>query len=333
LTEDELKINFERLTRFKYPPERLLRVYCDIIVKNVIEPKISKKRFQNLNFLETEKLASIIWNSSIDEKKADKSIHHSIINKDLEVFEIKKTLEDILCTNLPDEFCFDEIKKYSFFEEFKIQKTDFAENFSYEKLYEIIRNKNVFEFEKSNNNLYKAKLLIIAEGVTEELLLKKIGCIWHLDFEKYGIKIHGAGGKNQAVKEYNEMKDRLKIPILVLFDSDAEENAELIKKIIRKKDSVYRIKQGEFEDLLSDKLIVNSINNQFKMNLKIGLDEIAKNDIRRTTLLSELWRDKGLGDFKKAEFAKIILQNASSKEDFHAEVDEIINQIKKMLEI
>lgn len=310
-----------------------MRVYCDIIVKNVIEPKISKKRFQNLNFLETEKLASIIWNSSIDEKKADKSIHHSIINKDLDVFEIKKTIEDLLFISLPDEFCFDEIKKLPFFEEFKIQKSDFAENFSYEKIYEIIRNKNVFEFEKNNTSLYKAKLLIIAEGVTEELLLKKIGSIWHLDFEKYGIKIHGAGGKNQAVKEYNEMKDRLKIPILVLFDSDAEENAELIKKIIRKKDSVYRIKQGEFEDLLSDKLIVDSINNQFKMNLKIGLDEIAKNDIRRTTLLSELWRDKGLGDFKKAEFAKIILQNASSKEDFHAEIDEIINQIKKMLEI
>lgn len=334
MSEEEKKINFERLTRFKYPPERLFRVYYDIILKHLIFPKISKKFLQNLSFYDAEKLASTIWNNSISEGQTENNnIHRDIIILDIHTFNTRCVLQDLFFTKLPEEFSFEKIARNPVFSDYKLQKEDFNGLFSYDKLYEIIRNRNIFHFQKTNKTLYRANLLIIAEGVTEELLLSEIGKLWGIDFDEAGIQIYGAGGKNQAVKAYNENKDRLNIPILVLFDSDAEENEELIKPILRKEDKIYRIKSGEFEDLLSDSLILNTINDRYKMNItQLKLEDIKKESHRKTEVLNDIFKDNGLGDFKKAEFSKLISQHIMSKEDFSAETDKIMTEIKKMYE-
>ena len=284
-----------------------------------------------MSFSNAEKLACIIWNSSISDEKIDDSIHFSLINQDIHTFNTRYTLQDLFFTKLPEKFNFEQISKMSVFSEYNIQKKDFDQKFSYDKLYEIIRSKNIFHFKKTNKKLYKANLLIIAEGVTEELLLSKIGKIWEIDFDESGILLFGAGGKNQAVKAYNENKNRLNIPILVLLDSDAKENEELIKPILRKNDKIYRIKSGEFEDLLSDSLILNTINDSYKMNInQLRLEDIHKENHRKTEILNDIFKDNGLGDFKKAEFSKLISQHIASKEDFSEETEEIMTEIKKL---
>lgn len=296
----------------------------------MIEPKISKKTLQTMSFFTIEKLACLIWNNSLKDKKIDSSIHSSIVLKDLSVFNIRNVLQDMLQISLSEQFDLKILKRQAFWNSCKLKESDFAQDFSYEKLYEIIRNQNVFNFVQSTKKMYKANMLIIAEGVTEELLLSKIGETWQIDFSKAGILIHGAGGKNQAVKAYNEFKDRLVIPILVLLDSDAKENEELIRQILRKKDRIYRIKNGEFEDLLSDELILKSLNERYKMNIKVDIEDLKKENTRKTEVLHELFKEKGLGDFKKAEFSKIILPNISSKEDFSSEAGEIMAEIKSL---
>lgn len=331
MSEEEKKINFERLTRFKYPPERLFRVYYDIILKHLIYPKISKKFLQNLSFHDAEKLASMIWNNSTADDQTGNNLHRDIINLDIHTFNTRYVLQDLFFIKLPAEFNFEKISKNPVFSKYNLQKSDFDGLFSYDKLYELIRKKNVFLFPKTDKTLYRANLLIIAEGVTEELLLSEIGKLWGIDFAEAGIQIYGAGGKNQAVKAYNENKNRLNIPILVLFDSDAEENEELIKPILRKEDKIYRIKSGEFEDLLSDSLILNTINDRYKMNItQLKLEDIKKENHRKTEVLNDIFKDNGLGDFKKSEFSKLISQHIESKEDFSDEADKIMKEIKKM---
>lgn len=286
---------------------------------------------QNLSFSNAEKLACIIWNNSISDERIDDSIHFLLVNQDIHTFNTRYTLQDLFFTKLPEEFDFEQISKMSVFSEYNIQKKDFNKQFSYDKLYEIIRSKNIFYFKKINKKLHKANLLIIAEGVTEELLLSKIGKLWGIDFDESGILLYGAGGKNQAVKAYNENKNRLNIPILVLLDSDAKENEELIKPILRKNDKIYRIKSGEFEDLLSDSLILNTINDSYKMNInQLKLEDIHKENHRKTEILNDIFKDNGLGDFKKAEFSKLISQHIESKEDFSEETEEIMTEIKKL---
>ena len=42
LTPEQIKISLDRLTRFKFTREKYLRVFSDIILSNLIEPKINK---------------------------------------------------------------------------------------------------------------------------------------------------------------------------------------------------------------------------------------------------------------------------------------------------
>ena len=72
---------------------------------------------------------------------------------------------------------------------------------------------------------------------------------YYEDFDKNGIKLIGAGGKNQVAKLYCNLKNDLKIPIFILLDADAKTTAEQIKPILRESDKIYVIKHGEFEDI------------------------------------------------------------------------------------
>ena len=45
LTEQQVIISIDRLTRFKPTEEKYLRVFSDIITSNLIEPHLKKKRY------------------------------------------------------------------------------------------------------------------------------------------------------------------------------------------------------------------------------------------------------------------------------------------------
>ena len=193
--------------------------------------------------------------------------------------------------------------------------------------------KNIYqEFKKENSKFLLGlppSLLVIGEGITEETLLPVFSDKQGVNFKQNGIQIIGAGGKNQVARLYYEIKDKLNIPVLILLDADAQEIASKIEPVLKDKDKLYLIKEGEFEDILPLNLICRSVNSFYKMLGSISQEEIQTQSAM-SNALSDLWKEKGFGEFKKAEFANLISQNIQEKTDISATLSEIIQQVKEL---
>ena len=59
-------------------------------------------------------------------------------------------------------------------------------------------------------------------------------------------------------------------------------------------------------------------------------DEISENVGHRVEYLEEIFKHRGMHEFKKVEFSQIVKQNIKSKSDITPEITEIINQIKEL---
>ncbi len=173
---------------------------------------------------------------------------------------------------------------------------------------------------------YPIEKIIIAEGITEEILLPVFSKVLGFDFDKHGVQVIASGGKNQVVKMYYRLAETVKLPIFTLLDRDAEENIKQIRPKLRAKDKIHLVSCGEFEDLLPKKLIVKTVNAHFKNFLKITESDL-NSDIPTVKVLEELFKTKGLHEFKKAEFAKLIKENITSVDDVSDEVKSIVNEI------
>ena len=151
---------------------------------------------------------------------------------------------------------------------------------------------------------------------------KKIG----YDFDKLGVFILGAGGKSKSPALYMELKDRLKIPVVFLFDKDAEEIALSLKKIILPKDKIILIQQGELEDILSINLIKRTLNTEYEPVTKLTVSELKQSD-RMCENISEFYKRRHLGEFKKSKLSKLISQNIKYKNDISEEIKTLINMV------
>ncbi len=165
----------------------------------------------------------------------------------------------------------------------------------------------------------KIKKVILCEGATEETLLPVLA-------EKCGFNIEetyilGAGGKNQSGRKYLKMLEEIKVPIFVLLDFDAFEIKNAITPKKRDIDRIYLIKEGEFEDILPKNLIIKAINFHFFNELACSEADF-ENDLKMTKNIELAFKTKGLGDFKKAAFAKMVenylLKYPEEKFDFSA---------------
>ena len=50
LTKEQIIISLDRLTRFKNTREKYFRVFSDILISNLLEPKIKKADFKESKF-------------------------------------------------------------------------------------------------------------------------------------------------------------------------------------------------------------------------------------------------------------------------------------------
>ncbi len=312
LTKNELIVNLDRLSRFKLPEEAYQRVFYDVILKCLISPKYSINELDNLPVEEVCKLFKFIWNKSVE--------YNYGINKSDKHFNILKA------------FCLHLFKNTD-----KKTKAYINTNIYINSILKNIENteaknlKNLkLNLNKKNNELiYPIRKLIIVEGITEEILLpvfsKKLGC----DFEKNGIYIMGAGGKSKSPALYMKLRNKLKIPIILLFDCDAKEICEEMKNVLLKKDKIIMIKNGEFEDILSLNLIKRALNKEYET-----LIPIKKKDLKMYSKmcknLENIYRIMQLGEFKKAKFAKIIAENIKYKSDLSQEIKDIISCINNI---
>lgn len=327
MTIEELTLAVDRLTRFKFPEIKYNRVFREIIAKYQISPKIGFKEYEKLLEEEICEKVERIFNVSVENISGGKvfecNLYKFIYELDNSVFEINEQTKKLMQAKIPYEAILSLNKALFLKEESNLCKNlKFLKHFLEEDLSEqLIR--------KKYKTMFPIEKIVLAEGITEEILLPKFAQISDYDFDENGVFVIPAGGKNQVAKEYINLKDKLKVPISVLLDADATEVAQKISNKLREQDKLILIEKGEFEDILPLSLLSKAINYKF-INI-FNIDETGFSlDVGRVKDLEEIYRVNGLGEFKKAEFAhKInIVLNKDSKEYLSAEIKHIIKEIK-----
>lgn len=323
LTKEQLLISFDRLTRFKPTKEKYFRVFSDIILSNLIEPVYKKNDLMNMYSKDITEIAVEIINNSLlqfsDFKSFDRVCLINSIIKDYEnsVFLNDENTQEYLNNNinylafitLVDESCPINLRWLK-----AIGQT------------EAVSKLNLKQIRYQNGYKYPIEKVLLVEGITEETLLPAFSKYLGFDFYKEGIQVIAAGGKNQVVKMYYKLIEELKIPIYVLLDKDAEDNISQIKPKLRDIDKIHLVSCGEFEDLLPKSLIVKTVNNELNNFAMITEDDLD-NDIPEAKNLENIFKTKGLHEFKKADFAKLVKDNISEDSDISPEIASIVMEL------
>lgn len=305
-----IKICLDRLTRFKPPVEKYERVLDDILHKFLISADI---KISDLSIEEKNNLAAEIFNSALG-KKSDFHLNEIIKKDEEKIFYLTESQKKYLDLKIDFEAALDL---------FDIEELPI--NLQRLKLQKCLSSD---ETREKYSTLYPVKKVVLTEGITEEILLIEFAKILGLDFKKEGIFVLGAGGKNQVARKYYKMIEEIKIPVFILLDNDADEICDLIKPKLRKADYLYKIKSGEFEDILPQNLIKNALNFHFSQNL-LSKEEDFEESNHMVESLNCCYRNNGWGEFKKADFAKIVREYILSTKNPPVS-DELIEIIKKI---
>ena len=338
LTKEQIVITLDRLTRFKNTREKYLRVYTDILVSSLIEPKLKKTDIENLDFTLISEFVSEIFNESVYNLLPSKPNNCSETNKYINKFLCDYENSVFINDNETQKLLNNNIDYIS-----AINFIDEKSPVNLKWLYVLIT--NLFPFKVQNCNAFKEicndikilreeKLLkfpiekvILVEGITEEILLPAFSMFLGYDFYANGIQVIPAGGKNQVVKMYYKLAQELRIPIFVLLDRDAEANINQIAPRLRSIDKIHLVSCGEFEDMLPKNLIIKTVNEHFKNFLRITEEDLV-NDLPTAKVLEDIFKTKGLHEFKKAEFAKLVRENIYEDLDVSKEIRQVIDEIR-----
>lgn len=329
LTQEQIIISLDRLTRFKKTREKYLRVYSDILTTCLIEPKFKRSEIESMDFSQLSSIVSEIFNNSLSKNNLDLSLNNKIISfltkYENNIFINDDNTQELLNNNInylhaveliPDNAPINLKWLVKLVNDIKYSDD------SNSLLYNLQKSREVFLLK------YPIEQVLLVEGITEEILLPAFSKFLGYDFYAKGIQIIPAGGKNQVVKMYYELSQELKIPIFVLLDKDAEENIQQIKPRLRKQDKIHLVSCGEFEDLLPKNLIVKTVNSHFENFLTITEDDLRQN-LPTAKILEEIFKTKGLHEFKKAEFAKLVKALIKNSTDISDEIKNIIKEIQQ----
>ena len=317
LTKEQLTISIDRLTRFKNPEVKYLRVFGELITNNLIQPKYKKSDIEKMDSEEVKKLAELIINYSLENlglpKDEDYIINQWIYDYEKSVYIISENIEKFLKNKI----------------NYKAFVTLIDENSPKNlKWLKALGSPMDIKQERFKNSLrFPVEKVVIAEGATEETLLPEFAKRCGYDFDKEGIYVLSAGGKNQVVKLYYRLVDSLKLPIFVLLDKDAKENLEEIKPKLRPIDKIHLLACGEFEDLLPLELVQRTLDYQLN-NISMMEKEMLNAPEPRVKILEEVFKTRGMHEFKKVEFAQMVKKNIKTNADISDEICEIINEIK-----
>jgi len=334
LTKEQILISLDRLTRFKNTKEKYLRVYTDILVSCLIEPKLKKNEIEKLDFSDIANYVSEIFNESLVALgilKEQNNINRYLALYENSIFNNDNETQKLLFNNINYAGALDLVSNDAPINVKWLKEINPILNYGYSNndisdLLSQLRSEKMLK--------YPIEEVILVEGITEEILLPVFSKHLGYDFYSQGIQVIAAGGKNQVVKMYYKLAEELKIPIFVLLDKDAEENISQIKPKLREFDRIHLLSCGEFEDLLPKSLIIKTVNAHFENFLTISEKDL-ENDIPAAKILEEIFKTKGLHEFKKAEFAKLVRNNITDECDISDEIRDIIKEISltnKMLD-
>lgn len=287
-----------------------------MILSNVIEPKFKRKDLDEMEYSTLKDLAETVFNLSISSLSSvvvgTHIINEKLFNYENKVFNLNEEINKLLDNKINYDLAIT-----------LIQEENSPKNLIWLK--SLINNESIRE-EKSIR--FPIEKVVITEGITEEILLPVFAEHLGLNFDKNGIQVISAGGKNQVVKLVYTLANQLKLPMFILLDNDAKENYEQILPKLREFDKIYLLSHGEFEDILPKGLIIKTLNDYFK-NLNI-IEDNEFEDERMVKNLEEIFKKKGFHEFKKAEFAQLVKNHISSDEDLSDEIKLIIEELRKL---
>lgn len=313
LTKEQIIISLDRLTRFKPTKEKYLRVFFDIISSNLIEPKYKKSELENFEITKIRDIAVEIFNASLEKTTIPSpKINNKIMEYENTVFNNDTAAQELLDNNIDYNNALAYVDKNS------------VVNLKWLKT--LANDNNMVEMRQLHDLKFPIEKVVLVEGLTEETLLPAFARFIGYDFYKNGVQIIPAGGKNQVVKMYYKLSKELKIPIFLLLDKDAEENIAQIKPRLRKIDKIHLVSCGEFEDLLPKSLIIKTVNTHLENFSSITESDLL-DGVSEVENLENIFKTKGLHEFKKAEFAKLVKSNISENSDISDEIRLIINEI------
>ena len=317
MTKEQILISIDRLTRFKNTEVKYLRVFRDILTNNLISPKFKKTELEEMDFEELKNWAEFVLNYSLEKmgKKLDKDyiINQKLYDYEKSVFIFSEEVEKLLKNKINYKECLSLIDENS------------PKNLQWLK---ILSQGDDVKIRQEKALRFPIEKVIIAEGATEETLLPEFGKHCGFDFDKEGIYVLSAGGKNQVVKLYYSLSEVLRLPIFVLLDKDASENLEEIKPRLRPCDKIHLLECGEFEDLLPINLVLRTLEYELK-NISMLEKEKLNEDIPRVKFLEEVFKTRGMHEFKKVEFAQMVKLNIKTDSDISPEIRDIIDEIRK----
>lgn len=325
---EELILAIDRLTRFKPPEIKYNRVFREIIAKHLISPKIGFKEYERLEEQDICTIIETIFNNSIKKltnKTIENSLYKLVFEMENNLYEINSSTKMLMQAKIPYETILQLYTPTN-----ANAQNNLCKNLKI--LNEFLKEKTALKkIRKKHKTMFPIEKIVLAEGITEEILLPKFAQILDYDFDENGIIVIPAGGKNQVAKEYMNLKDKLKKPIIILLDADATEIGQKISNKLREIDKLILIEKGEFEDILPLSLLTKTINYQFINIFNISEEDFSTNT-NRVKNLEEIYRINGLGEFKKSEFAHNIniILNGNSKDYASNEIKHIIQEIKNI---
>ena len=316
MTPEQLKISLDRLTRFKYTETKYLRVFYDILSTYLIKPKFKKRELDELSYAELRDYTQEVINYSLENLgytlKGDYRINQKLLEYENSIFKLDENIQTLLKN------------KINYASWIELLTGDLPKNLKWLK--NLASDNDSIRLREEYSQLFPVEKVIITEGITEEILLPVFAKVCGYDFDKNGVYLISAGGKNQVVKLFYKLSETLKLPVFVLLDKDAEENLNEIKPKLRTLDRIHLLRSGEFEDLLPHTLILRTLNDDLKNFSRIEI-ECLKQPLPMVKILEELFKEKGLHEFKKAEFAELVAKQIRSTDDISEEIKDIINEI------
>lgn len=311
LTNEQILISLDRLTRFKPTKEKYLRVFCDVILSNLIEPKYKRADLDKMDINDVRDIAVTIINNGL-KSYSDYKINNILKQYENSVFNNDKDTQILLNNKI----------NYSSL----INLIDEEQVVNLRWLKSLLNNSDLEKNRQNNKLKYPIKKVLLVEGLTEEILLPAFSKYLSHDFYEEGIQIIPAGGKNQVVKLYYKLSEELRIPIFLLLDKDAENNINQIKPKLRNIDKIHLVRCGEFEDLLPKSLIIKAVNKELNNFAKITENDL-EDSIPEAKNLENIFKTKGLHEFKKADFAKVVRDCINEPSDVSDEIRDIINEL------
>ena len=322
LTKEQLIISIDRLTRFKDTETKYLRVFKDILTSNLLFPKFKKAELDKLNYSELKNFAEYIINFSLEQlgysTESDFSINEYLYEYENSVFKLDENTQILLQNKI----------NYSAFVNL-LKEENNPQNLRWLKA--ISEKQNIEQARKEKGLKFPVEEVLIVEGATEETLLPEFAKKCGYDFDKEGIYILSAGGKNQVVKLYYALVEKLKLPIFVLLDKDAAQNREYILTKLRDSDKVHLLERGEFEDLLPIELVERTLEYELN-NISIIEQEMITTEESMVKNVEEVFKTRGMHEFKKVEFAQMVKRNILTDADISPEIRTIVEEIKKLKE-